>query len=180
MDYLQVRHWERFQHYRDRSPPWIKLYTDLLDDYAYGHLPDVSKAHLLAIWLLAARNDNKLPADPAWIGQRIGAQEPVNLEILVTAGFLETYCDADNLLASRRQDARERRGEERREREEKTRARAEGAGRDAPARASARRGGDPTPTAVIVAPTIDRVANMERKRAGWKELAAASRNGKAP
>jgi DNA-binding NarL/FixJ family response regulator len=31
-----VKNFERFQHYKDRSPPWIKLYNELLDDYEFG------------------------------------------------------------------------------------------------------------------------------------------------
>src|SRR5690606_19747530 len=34
--YLTVKNFERFQHYKDRNPPWIKLYNDLLDDYEFG------------------------------------------------------------------------------------------------------------------------------------------------
>src|SRR5687768_18068275 len=50
---------ESFQHYKDRAPPWIKLYNELLDDYEFGQLPDASKMHLVAIWLLASRSDRK-------------------------------------------------------------------------------------------------------------------------
>ena len=37
-----------FQHYKDRSAPWIKLYNELLDDYRFAVLPDASKWHLVA------------------------------------------------------------------------------------------------------------------------------------
>ena len=38
--YFSVRNWDEFQHYKDRDPTWIKLYNRLLDDYAFGLLPD--------------------------------------------------------------------------------------------------------------------------------------------
>ncbi len=66
MPTFSVKNFERFQHYKDRSPPWIKLYNELLDDYGFGRLPDASKMHLVAIWLLASRNDNKIPHDAEW------------------------------------------------------------------------------------------------------------------
>ena len=86
---FSVRNFERFQHYKDRSPPWIKLYNELLDDYGFGLLPDASKLHLVAIWLLASRSNNRIPHDPAWIAKRISATERVDLELLRTSGFIE-------------------------------------------------------------------------------------------
>jgi len=88
MKTFRVKNFEKFQHYKDRNPPWIKLYNDVLDDYAYASLPDASKYHLSAIWLLASRSNNSLPFDPQWIANRINAKSPVDLEILVQAGFI--------------------------------------------------------------------------------------------
>lgn len=96
---FSVKNFERFQHYKDRSPPWIKLYNELLDDYDFGLLPDASKMHLVAIWLLASRSDNKIPLDPVWIASKISATSPVDLTILRTAGFIEYNQDCSNVLA---------------------------------------------------------------------------------
>ena len=85
---FHVRNFDRFQHYKDRAPPWIKLYNELLDDYEFSCLQDASKLHLILIWLLASRSDNKLPYDPAWLARRINASEPVDLDALVSAGFI--------------------------------------------------------------------------------------------
>jgi len=86
--YLLVRNWDEFQHYKDRSPPWIKLHRSLLNNYEFQCLQDASKAHLMGIWLLASQLDNKVPADAAWIGQRIAATTPVDLSALIDSGFL--------------------------------------------------------------------------------------------
>jgi len=86
---FSVKNFERFQHYKDRSPPWIKLYNELLDDYAFGLLPDASKLHLVAIWLLASRSNNRIPHDSVWIAKRISATEKVDLELLRVSGFIE-------------------------------------------------------------------------------------------
>jgi hypothetical protein len=102
---LSVKNFAKFQHYKDRSPPWIKLYNELLDDYEFGKLPDTAKAHLTAIWLLASRYDNKIPHDAEWIARRINANSPVDIPLLLKAGFLETDQDCSEVLADCKQDA---------------------------------------------------------------------------
>lgn len=86
--FFSVKNFDKFQHYKDRAPPWIKLYNELLDDYEFGSLPDASKMHLIAIWLLASRSANKIPFDPMWVSRRINANDPVNLQLLADRGFI--------------------------------------------------------------------------------------------
>lgn len=105
MKYLRVKNFDRYQHYKDRSPPWIKLYNDLLDDYEYCQLPDASKAHLVAIWLLASRSNNRVPCDAAWIAKKISASEKVNLQKLVDSGMLEEIDEENQALRNAEQDA---------------------------------------------------------------------------
>jgi hypothetical protein len=116
---FRVRDFDKHQHYRERTPPWIKLYNELLDDYAFGKLPDVAKAHLVAIWLLASRSDNCLPLDGEWVGRRINATAPVDLKVLLDAGFIEASDGASKPLARRKQRASTER-EGKREKEGKT------------------------------------------------------------
>lgn len=99
MIYFSVKNYEKFQHYRDRNPVWIKYYNSLLEDYDFSKLPDASKAHLSAIWLLASRYQNRIPWDQNWIAARISATEKVNLEILESSGFINKINDASILLA---------------------------------------------------------------------------------
>lgn len=105
MNFLRVKNWESFQHYKDRSPPWVKLHRDLLRDYSFSCLQDASKAHLMLIWLLASQLDNKIPHDPEWIRKQIGSSEPVNLKPLIDAGFLIPEQDATKTLAPCKQSA---------------------------------------------------------------------------
>lgn len=115
--FFQVKNFEKFQHYKDRSPPWIRFYNAILDDYEYARLQDASKAHLTGIWLLASRYDNKIPYDPEWIARRINATTPVNLEELASAGFIVCDQGCSGTLAGRMHDAKpeERRAEQSRE-----------------------------------------------------------------
>ena len=87
--YLSVPDWDEKQHYKDRSPPWIKLQNDLLENYDFECLQDASKAHLICIWLLASRTGNRINADPKWIQRKIGANSKVDIDELIAAGFLQ-------------------------------------------------------------------------------------------
>lgn len=53
--------WERFQHYKDRDPTWVKLYRDLLSSESWVLGTDVSRLVQVASVLLAARYSNQIP-----------------------------------------------------------------------------------------------------------------------
>ncbi len=103
--FFSVKNFERYQHYKDRSPPWIKLYNDLLDDYEFGILPDASKFHIIAIGLLASRTSNRIPADAGWVARKIGATTTVDLTMLAKSGFIILDQISSDMLAPRLQDA---------------------------------------------------------------------------
>lgn len=56
-----VKNWHKFQHFKDRRPPWIKLYRDLLDDPDWHDLDAKAAKNLVMLWLIASENDGKLP-----------------------------------------------------------------------------------------------------------------------
>jgi hypothetical protein len=86
---FRVKNFERFQHYKDRNPSWIKVYNEVLENYEFARLPDALKGQLISIWLLASRMDNKIPYDPDWVANKINATEPVDLTLLMDSGFIE-------------------------------------------------------------------------------------------
>jgi hypothetical protein len=51
---LTPKNWSDFQHYKDRSPIWIKLHRSLLDNYEFHRLPVASRALAPMLWLLAS------------------------------------------------------------------------------------------------------------------------------
>jgi hypothetical protein len=53
--------WEKFQHYKDRDPPWIKLYRDLFTCESWVLGTDTSRLVQVASLLLAARYHNATP-----------------------------------------------------------------------------------------------------------------------
>lgn len=88
---LRVRNFSKFQHYKRRLPPWIKLHRGVLHDYAFTCLQDASKAHAMLLWLLASTCDNAIPDDAQWIARQVHATDPIDIDALVSAGFLERY-----------------------------------------------------------------------------------------
>jgi len=63
---MKVKGWSKFQHFKDRKPPWIKLYRDLLDDLRWHELDPKSAKLLISLWLLASEDEKKegeLPDD---------------------------------------------------------------------------------------------------------------------
>ncbi len=128
--FFRVRNFETFQHYKDRNPPWIKLYGEILEKYEFCALPDASKWHTVAIWLLASRTQNRIPYDANWVAGRIGARSPVDLDVLVASDFIEIIQDAPPNGATRLHDASnlaskplDQRREEKRQRRAEPRAR---------------------------------------------------------
>jgi len=117
---LTPKNWEKFQHYKDRAPAWIKLHRSLLDDYKFHCLPVASRALAPCIWLLAAEYENgEMCATPAEIAYRLHYSIDELTEAikpLIDSGFL---VDASSVLAARYQDAIPEKKEEKR-REEKS------------------------------------------------------------
>ncbi len=97
---LQVKNWRLFQHYKDRSPPWIKLQKSLLDDYDFQCLPIASKALAPMLWLLASEShDGTVESDITKLAFRLRWPEKdvrSGLTPLIQKGFL---IDASNPLA---------------------------------------------------------------------------------
>lgn len=87
--YLWIKNFERFQHYKDRNPPWIKLYTALLSDPEFLKLPEAAQAQLIKLWLLAAQMGNPLPNDPRLLRGKIWCTGRLYLADLIVAGWLK-------------------------------------------------------------------------------------------
>ena len=119
----RVKNWSKFQHYKNRNPPWIRLHVEILDDYKadgtendFHALPDKDKLTLLLIWALASRYNGVIPSiDPAWLAVKLGIDDP-STDDLIKAGFLipvshastdastDASADASNTLATQHGD----------------------------------------------------------------------------
>lgn len=97
MQFFQVKNFDKFQHYKERNPPWIKVHRSIFDDYEFECLHDASKLHLMLIWVLASQCDNKIPADPEWLKRKLGVNGKIDLKPLIDKGFLVCMQDASNM-----------------------------------------------------------------------------------
>ena len=104
MEYLRVRNFEKFQHYKHRNPPWIRLYRTLLSDRNFYKLDACLKFQIIGMFLLASECDNKILSDAEWIQSKIQSVEQVDLQALLATGFIEERKQrASRMLATRTQ-----------------------------------------------------------------------------
>jgi len=55
----RIKGWVKFQHFKDRRPPWIKLYRDILEDPDWHDLDGDTAKILVALWLIASEDDQQ-------------------------------------------------------------------------------------------------------------------------
>jgi hypothetical protein len=56
-----IQNWERFQHYKDRSAPWVKLHREMLSSESWVLGNDASRVVQIASMMLAPRYNNRIP-----------------------------------------------------------------------------------------------------------------------
>ena len=122
---IMPRNWSEFQHYKDRSPPWIKLHRSILTDYEFACLPLAIRGLAAMLWVIASESKNGLIAmssDALAFRLHVASSELIeNLKPLIAAGF---FIDASGVLAECLQHARperEREGETEAEEEDSLR-----------------------------------------------------------
>jgi len=121
---MRIKNWERFQHYKTRKPPWIKLYRELLDDRHFCDLSGDASKMLVMCWLLASEDDGELPSveNMAW---RL-RERPDKVRRLIDELNHWVVGDASTMLANGKHDAMlEKELEREKESERETRAREE-------------------------------------------------------
>jgi hypothetical protein len=62
-EYLEVPNWDKYQHYKDRKPPWIKLHSQLLNNEEFAMLSGGAAKLLIYIWLLASEGKGYIEYD---------------------------------------------------------------------------------------------------------------------
>ena len=92
MDLLRVRNWAKFQHYKHRCPPWIKLAADTFQNPEFSCLQDASKLLAVCIWTLASRTQTGEVPDNfdyikrwGFLGETV---ELKHLNELIESGFI--------------------------------------------------------------------------------------------
>ena len=101
MKYIEVVNWDKFQHYKDRRPNWVKLYIEIIEEFdgdgdskKFHSLPDDSKLTFLMILCLRAHFNKHVPfPSEKWLKRRLGIKR-VRLQPLVDSGFIVIDTDS--------------------------------------------------------------------------------------
>lgn len=56
---MRIKNWAKFQHFKDRRPPWVKLYRDILDDPEWHELDAEAAKVLVMLWLIASEDEKQ-------------------------------------------------------------------------------------------------------------------------
>ena len=89
---LKIRNWEKFQHYKDRKPPWIKLHFSLLTSRDWVMLTDSERVLAIACMLVASHSDLEpgcFEADAEYIKRLAYLNTEPDFKPLVQHKFLE-------------------------------------------------------------------------------------------
>jgi hypothetical protein len=92
---MKIKNWHQFQHFKDRKPPWIKLYRDLLDDVEWHELDAEAAKVLVMLWLIASEYDGALPDERA-LAFRLRMKES---QVKSTLCKLSHWLDQDDISA---------------------------------------------------------------------------------
>lgn len=89
---MLVTNWDKWQTFRkDRgTPPWIKVYRNLLSNEQWVELTDSEKGQLVSIWLLAADKKGHVPDNPKIIQRMAMLNSTPNISKFIELGFLTT------------------------------------------------------------------------------------------
>ena len=105
----RIKGWVKFQHFKDRRPPWIKLYRDILEDPDWHDLDGDTAKILVALWLLASEDEDqqgRLP-DARRLAFRLRISEiKVNQALAKLSHWLE-HDDIDVISTGYQDDAPE-------------------------------------------------------------------------
>jgi hypothetical protein len=110
MTAYRVKNWERFQHYKNRNPPWVRLYVEIIEMYdvtgapkKFYLLPDAAKLTFVALVCLASKRDGIIPTlDAGWLQAELGIKT-VDTQALIDAGYLTPIniaSDSASMVAS--------------------------------------------------------------------------------
>ncbi len=53
---IVIQDWEKLQHYKNRNPPWIRIYRDLVDQKEWRQLSDGAAKLLIELYLMASES----------------------------------------------------------------------------------------------------------------------------
>lgn len=118
---MRIKNWGDYQHFKNRTPPWIKLYRYILDDPDWHNLDDKSAKVLVMLWLVASEDrqgEGRLPCSEK-LAFRLRMKEDQLIKCIQNLNHWLIHDDITMISGCHHSDTpEERRGEEKRDREE--------------------------------------------------------------
>ena len=71
-DVIYIKNWWEHQHYKDKRPPWIKLYVALMEDPEFVALDECDQIRLLKLWLISVKLDGSYRLATAKLSRSLG------------------------------------------------------------------------------------------------------------
>lgn len=107
--WIEMVGWEKFQHYRDRRPLWIKNYTELLTKREYRALSAAERGVLHNLWMIYAVSGGEIPFDPGLVNRWCGFRSKMDqLEALQTQGFIRRSASKPLAQRERKKEKKKR------------------------------------------------------------------------
>jgi hypothetical protein len=99
---MKIKNWSKFQHFKDRKPPWVKLYRDLLDDIEWHELDSKAAKVLVMLWLIASEDEGSIPPNKQLAFRLRMSENETEVCISKLSHWLEQ--DDNNVISTRYQD----------------------------------------------------------------------------
>lgn len=111
---MRVKNFEKFQHFKDRRPPWVKLYRDILDDAEWFELDPLAAKVLVMLWLIASEDETKQGVLPSTkqLAFRLRMTENTVKKVCIGLSHWLEQTDNSSVSDCYQTDAPERAGEE--------------------------------------------------------------------
>jgi hypothetical protein len=106
----RIKNWHKFQHFKDRKPPWVKLYRDILDDLDWHELEPKAAKVLVSLWLISSEDDGYLP-EVKKLAFRLRMSEANTLDVLSKLSHWLEQTDIEPISGGYQDDAPETEGE---------------------------------------------------------------------
>ncbi len=97
--FFRIANFEKYQHYKDRKPPWIKLYREVLSEPKFFALTDAERYYLIGLFILASQHDNRLPYNDEWLKVELKTTKQIPVAKLLQLGWVE-WCETASVPVS--------------------------------------------------------------------------------
>jgi len=101
-EWYYVKNWWKFQDYRFKKPPWIRLWTELIEDPQFFDLSEIDQWRLVRLWMYASEMDGRLPRDHRQIRRRLSIYHAKIVDDLVAILLSKSFISIDDTRGIRR------------------------------------------------------------------------------